>query len=977
MRRASIRVVSDRVASDRTTAPRAQGPAAARLPRAVALLALLLAALAGMHPPAAAVPPVPGSVQRTLTPAERDIFYREPFGEHPPLGLRDAISQRIAAGGTVHLNMVVILGDFSDRPANLVAYPPAHFDSLLFSHGVYPTGSMADYYAENSGGRLVLDGRVLGWYRMPLRYEQYVAGVAGRGVYPFNSQGFVEDAVRAADPVVNYALYDNDGGDGVPDTGDDDTMIDLLLCIHAGSGGESGASATNLQSIAFGLPNPTPFDGVFANNFAIAPEDAHLGVYAHETGHLLGLPDLYDLTGNSFGLGTWSLMAGGWSLDEARTPAQLDAWSKNLLRFNPAVNLPVSLDDQVLDPVERGGRIFRAWTNGQVGPEYFLVENRRRIGFDRFLPGEGLLIYHVNEQRGTNNVPFQYHVALEQADGLFQLENAGHGPSFGDDGDPWTPDSPSGGFGRFTEPGSRTSDGFDTGVTIYHIRGPEADGRMRADFRVSAGATLGLDGIDLPPVEGNGDNLITAGESFEIRPRLNISGGTAHGVVMEIATSDPLASLASRTLELGDLAPGVHQSPGGFNVRVGSGAPQNPYGMNFTLKINYRDEVALARPLSVAIGDSVGLVDTFENGLNGWTHESPRQGFFDLWRLELSGGNPASPGGKVRAWHCGNTTMGFPGSTDAALTSPLFILPPAPHLLFDQLVEIPAGDSNQVVAGGFVEASINGSNWQLITPVGGYDRTYFGRDETLNRTPVFTGRHGTPPAWERADFNLAPFAGGVRLRFRFFAVATIFIGKGWWLDNLAIVNGETPLRLAAFTATREVAGVRLGWRLAGEERPVGYNILRTDTDGGLETRVNATLIPGTAREFVDAAPPAGGAIYRLEAVERGGARVYLGTLAVAGGARPPAPRLACAPNPAPGATRLTFELAEAGPARLSVFDARGRLVRTLLDAPAAAGTTTVEWDGRDDAGLVVSAGLYFTRLDGPGGTETRKVVMAR
>ena len=158
--------------------------------------------------------------------------------------------------------------------------------------------------------------------RMPLRYEQYVAGVAGRGVYPFNSQGFVEDALRAADPVINYALFDNDGGDGVADTGDDDTMIDLLLCIHAGSGGESGASTTNLQSIAFGLPNPTPFDGVFANNFAIAPEDGRLGVYAHETGHLLGLPDLYDLTGHSFGLGTWSLMAGGWSLDQARTPAR-------------------------------------------------------------------------------------------------------------------------------------------------------------------------------------------------------------------------------------------------------------------------------------------------------------------------------------------------------------------------------------------------------------------------------------------------------------------------------------------------------------------------------------------------------------------------------------------------------------------------------------------------------------------------------
>lgn len=112
------------------------------------MLCLVALLLAGGWAPAAAVPPVPGSVLRTLSPAERDLFYNEPFGVDPPLQLRESITARIEAGQTVHLNMVVILGDFADRPANRAVYTPAHYDSLLFSREVHPTGSMADYYAE-------------------------------------------------------------------------------------------------------------------------------------------------------------------------------------------------------------------------------------------------------------------------------------------------------------------------------------------------------------------------------------------------------------------------------------------------------------------------------------------------------------------------------------------------------------------------------------------------------------------------------------------------------------------------------------------------------------------------------------------------------------------------------------------------------------------------------------------------------------
>lgn len=100
---------------------------------------------------------------------------------------------------------------------------------------------------------------------------------------------------------------------------------------------------------------------------------------------------------------------------------------------------------------------------------------------------------------------------------------------------------------------------------------------MLADLRTSVGPTIALDGIDLPAVDGNGDNLITTGEMFEIRPRLNITSGTAHDVRLEIASPDPLATLESRSLSLGDLPPGLRVSPqGGSASASGRARPETP-----------------------------------------------------------------------------------------------------------------------------------------------------------------------------------------------------------------------------------------------------------------------------------------------------------------------------------------------------------------------------------------------------------------
>ena len=80
------------------------------------------------------------------------------------------------------------------------------------------------------------------------------------------------------------------------------------------------------------------------------------------------------------------------------------------------------------------------------------------------------------------------------------------------------------------------------------------------------------------------------------------------------------------------------------------------------------------------------------------------------------------------------------------------------------------------------------------------------------------------------------------------------------------------------------------------------------------------------------------------------------------------------PNPFPGTSEIRFSTARAGPVRLSVFDVSGRLIATLVDNELPAGDHTSTWDGRNAAGALVTAGVYFTRFEAAGRQETRKTV---
>jgi hypothetical protein len=90
------------------------------------------------------------------------------------------------------------------------------------------------------------------------------------------------------------------------------------------------------------------------------------------------------------------------------------------------------------------------------------------------------------------------------------------------------------------------------------------------------------------------------------------------------------------------------------------------------------------------------------------------------------------------------------------------------------------------------------------------------------------------------------------------------------------------------------------------------------------------------------------------------------------------PDLTVGPNPFSTTTTIRFEVSDDGPStRLEVFDAGGRRIRTLIDGATAAGPNSETWNGRDDSGNAVSAGVYFLRLEVGEQLTIRRVLLMK
>ncbi len=199
---------------------------------------------------------------------------------------------------------------------------------------------------------------------------------------------------------------------------------------------------------------------------------------------------------------------------------------------------------------------------------------------------------------------------------------------------------------------------------------------------------------------------------------------------------------------------------------------------------------------------------------------------------------------------------------------------------------------------------------------------------------------------------------------------------GFWPGYVG--SDLVPVRLALFQAQAEDGGVVLSWTVAGAaEDHAGFYVHRQSGD---EPRVRLTreLLHGrTSYRYRDESPPPGVVSYWLEDVSRTGDRSWHGPVEVdmtQGGAL----RFALhqnLPNPFRGATRIAFQIPEAGPVALRVFDLSGREVARLVDAVLPPGAHEAVWDGHDRNGRAAAAGVYFYRLDTRRASSSRKLIL--
>jgi hypothetical protein len=243
------------------------------------------------------------------------------------------------------------------------------------------------------------------------------------------------------------------------------------------------------------LPSPVTVDGVTISEYSIQPEyvrssgDSTIGVFCHEFGHVLGLPDFYDYDYSSEGLGNWSLMAGGmWNSNGSR-PAHPDAWCKIEMGWVTPVTPTENTTGASLPRVETSPTIYKMTNASMPSGQYYLIENRGTTGFDNYLPGSGLCIYHVDDNQTSNDNEWypghtsygHYQVALEQADGLWELEK---GASSGDDGDPWPGAYNKRAFNDTSTPNTKNYSNTATKIAVQNIS--LAGVIMTADFLVDS-----------------------------------------------------------------------------------------------------------------------------------------------------------------------------------------------------------------------------------------------------------------------------------------------------------------------------------------------------------------------------------------------------------------------------------------------------------------------------------------------------------
>lgn len=330
-----------------------------------------------------------------------------------------------------HQKAIVVLVEYTDTKFQ-VEDPHSYFSRMLNEPGFSDyggTGSAVDFFRENSLDQFIPEFDVFG----PITLSQKMSYYGGNDWYGDDQrpEEMIIEACQLLDDSVDFSEYDRDG----------DGYIDNVFVFYAGRGEASGGSSDTVWPHSWNITaatyTPYYFDGVRLDRYGCSNEwegtrPDGVGTFVHEFSHVMGLPDLYATSYTSaFTPGAWSALDYGPYNNDGCTPPMYSAFERYALDWVE----PLPIDGPInatLNPIATNqcGIIRTSKDN-----EFFLVENRQQTSWDAYIPGHGMLIWHIDynssvwSSNKVNNTSSHQYVDLEEADGT-QSEYSRDGDSF-------------------------------------------------------------------------------------------------------------------------------------------------------------------------------------------------------------------------------------------------------------------------------------------------------------------------------------------------------------------------------------------------------------------------------------------------------------------------------------------------------------------------------------------------------------------
>ncbi|NQW99053.1 M6 family metalloprotease domain-containing protein, partial [bacterium] len=437
-------------------------------------------------------------------------------------GVNPAPGDPLAAPITGSKVGLMILVQFPNDPAtgatDPVNFPPSQAKIVRYCNETgYTddgnTGSIRDYFSDQSTGLMTLTHLVTPIVTLPQPRNYY-----NYSDYPTNAT--ISDAGTAGRRLIADAItkLKTDGFNFSSLTLGSGNRVVATSLLFAGP--DSGVWAKGLWPHASTISDfnvGTVVSPRYISNYQITnvPTVAPvIGTVCHELGHLLlRYPDLYDYGGESAGAGGHCLMGWGNGLNSGRTPAPIDLYLKDVSGWANIID--IAPEDQFDAAMPSTGNLGYRIRKPGMATEYFLVENRGPGDrWAQYSPDQGIAIWHIDEVVWGNDneqmtAAAHYQVSLEQADGLFDLENGRDG---GDGADLF---DHTGNFNNGTNPDAKWWSGAASGISISVLSSPAASVAVRFGAPIST-ATLTLDPVtrDAPAAGGTYDFAVSSNTSW-------------------------------------------------------------------------------------------------------------------------------------------------------------------------------------------------------------------------------------------------------------------------------------------------------------------------------------------------------------------------------------------------------------------------------------------------------------------------------